>query len=268
VNDFEAGSGDFAGNGFRIGSEPQFSGNAIHSDHPYSDEQTSIYTLTVPIRVASDMAFVAFDELALVEPGDGGAVFGDFAFWDYVSVEGSLDGLTWIPIDGWDAGAYPEWLTAYDQNSPSPSLLRRRTLDLHDVFNPGNLVLLRFKLFADSSGNGWGWVVDNLEIQLGSPTDVAANAPKVFLEQNTPNPFNANTEIRYTLTRKGEATLRIYDVRGRIVRTLVSGVQGAGPQTIRWDGRADNGGAVASGIYVYRLQAEGHLLQRKMAVLK
>jgi photosystem II stability/assembly factor-like uncharacterized protein len=268
VNDFETANGDFVGSGFRIGGEPGFSGDAIHSQHPYIDGQTAIYTLAVPIRVASAMAHVSFDELALVEPGDAGTVFGDLAFWDYVSVEASIDGLNWIALDGWDAGAYPEWLTAYFQNAPSPSLLRRRTLDLHDAFNPGNLVLLRFKLFADSFVNGWGWIIDNLEIQVGSPTDVAATAPKVSLEQNIPNPFNINTEIRYTLARDGDATLRVYDVRGRIVRTLVTGMQSAGPQSIRWDGRDDNGAVVASGVYVYRLRTEGQLLQRKMTVLK
>ena len=112
----------------------------------------------MPIRVAQSNAYVAFDEVALVEPGEPGTVFGDFAFWDYVIVEGTTDGVNWIPVaDGWDARAYPEWQSAYfSGTTPTTSLLRRRTLDLHDHFQWGDTVLLRFRLYADGAANGWG----------------------------------------------------------------------------------------------------------------
>jgi hypothetical protein len=217
--------------------------------------------------VSYALANVEFDEIAIVEPGDPGTEFGDSAFWDYVSVEASLDGLVWTPLDGWDAGAYPEWLSAYP-NAPSPSLFRPRSLDLTQFYSPNDVVLLRFKLYADSYVNGWGWVIDNLAIQVGAPTDVAGTVPKMSLAQNVPNPFNATTRISFSLPRGGETLLRIYDVRGRVVRTLISGPQPAGPQSIDWNGRDDNGVNVASGVYFYRLRAEGELFQRKMTVLK
>jgi hypothetical protein len=267
VNDFESPTTDFVGNGFHIGGESGFSGNAIHSDHPYSDGQTLIYTLTRPIRVSYALANVEFDEIAIVEPGDPGTEFGDSAFWDYVSVEASLDGLVWTALDGWDAGAHAEWLAAYP-SAPSPSLFRPRSLDLTSFYSPNDVVLLRFKLYADSYVNGWGWVIDNLAIQVGAPTDVAGTVPKMSLAQNVPNPFNATTRIFFTLPRGGETTLRIYDVRGRVVRTLLNGPRSAGPQSIDWNGRNDNGANVASGVYFYRLHAEGQLFQRKMTLLK
>ena len=63
-------------------------------------------------------------------------------------------------------------------------------------------------------------------------------------------------------------TLRIFDVRGREVRTLFSGQQTAGTHEVEWDGRDGAGGAAASGVYVYRLLAGGETQQRSMTLVK
>jgi hypothetical protein len=113
---------------------------------------------------------------------------------------------------------------------------------------------------------------DNVEVRV--VTDLAtATGPvlkQTHLEQNHPNPFNPVTTIGYTLATSGHVTLRVYDVTGALVRTLVDGVQSAdaGALQATWDGRADTGAAVSSGVYFYRLEAGGTIETRRMVLLK
>jgi len=89
------------------------------------------------------------------------------------------------------------------------------------------------------------------------------------LGQNTPNPFNPATTISYTVPDAGGVvTLRIYDVAGRLVRSLVDGFEPAGEHAVAWDGRNDRGRAVASGIYHYRLTGPGYAGQKRMVLLR
>jgi DNA-binding beta-propeller fold protein YncE len=73
------------------------------------------------------------------------------------------------------------------------------------------------------------------------------------LEQNYPNPFNPATTIRFALPVSGFVTLRVYDVVGREVRTLVAGDRPVGMHAVEWDGTNDAGAPAATGIYFYRL---------------
>ncbi|RKZ19163.1 hypothetical protein DRQ50_02615, partial [bacterium] len=88
------------------------------------------------------------------------------------------------------------------------------------------------------------------------------------LAQNYPNPFNPRTWVDYSLAKAGPVSLKIYDARGRLVRTLVEQNQGAGPQRAQWDGLDDGGRGVASGVYHYVLQTEQGDLRRKMTLLR
>ncbi|MFQ5512367.1 MAG: M1 family aminopeptidase [Candidatus Krumholzibacteriia bacterium] len=118
---------------------------------------------------------------------------------------------------------------------------------------------------------------DNVEFILSAffqepfiPTAIAAGAvPKPLrLAQNFPNPFNPVTTIRFSVPAKSRVTLRVYDVAGRLVETLLSGEVTAGAHTVTWDGSNRNGQAVASGVYFYRLSAPGRKLTRKMVLLQ
>ncbi len=272
-NDFEAAGNDFVGNGFTVTTNAGFVGKAIHSPHNYADNTTLTYMLTVPIRVASAHADVLFDDVAIVEPGEPGTVFGDPSFYDYVVVEGTKDGITWTPIEaGYDARLYPEWETAFNNGaSGTAAMLRAHDMNLLNVFAPGDIVLLRFRLFADPGANGWGWIIDNLRIQPNAPTSDPGDLPPardVVLAQNVPNPFNPTTKIDYALPTAGKVTLGIYDVRGRLVRGLVSGVETAGEHSAQWNGRDDRGVAVASGTYLYRLETPAGMRQRRMTLVR
>ncbi|MEZ4386427.1 MAG: C25 family cysteine peptidase [Candidatus Krumholzibacteriia bacterium] len=98
-------------------------------------------------------------------------------------------------------------------------------------------------------------------------TDVPPPA-QVGLFQNHPNPFNPQTVIVFDVPRLQDVRLRIYDVQGRLVRTLVAGPQPAGRHEAVWRGRDDHGGEVSSGLYFYRLTTGGQDLVRKMTLLK
>jgi hypothetical protein len=88
------------------------------------------------------------------------------------------------------------------------------------------------------------------------------------LEQNSPNPFNPETAIRFSLASKENVTLAVYDVSGRLVRMLTSGTQDVGTHSITWDGRNDAGSTVSSGVYFYRLDAGKFSATKKMVMLK
>jgi hypothetical protein len=88
------------------------------------------------------------------------------------------------------------------------------------------------------------------------------------LYQNTPNPFNPVTLIRFSTARAGPISLRIYDERGRLVRTLISGQLPAGAHEVVWDGRDEAGRTVASGNYYYRLRTADRTLRQKMMLIR
>ena len=83
-----------------------------------------------------------------------------------------------------------------------------------------------------------------------------------------PNPSHVGTTISFSLTQAGDARLAIYDVQGRLIRTLMDGWQQVGAQSVVWDGRDDKGAPTPSGIYLYRLDAEGGNLVRKLIRLQ
>lgn len=101
-------------------------------------------------------------------------------------------------------------------------------------------------------------------------TGVAGDAPPAvtMLAQNVPNPFNPRTTIRFALAREGDARLRIFDGRGRLVRALVDGRLPAGEHEAVWDGADDTGKPVAAGVYAYVLKAGREELRRKLILVK
>jgi hypothetical protein len=96
-----------------------------------------------------------------------------------------------------------------------------------------------------------------------------APAPKAYaLAQNFPNPFNPSTSITFDMKEPGAVTLKVYDVAGRLVRTLVDGVKDAGAYSIAWDGRDNAGSEVASGIYFYKMETKDFSRTRKIVLLR
>jgi hypothetical protein len=91
----------------------------------------------------------------------------------------------------------------------------------------------------------------------------------VSLHQNYPNPFNPETTIEYELAEPGHVQLKIYNLRGQLVRTLVDSRQLGGRHQVAWDGSGERGESrVASGVYVYELKVGEKVYRKKMALLR
>lgn len=104
---------------------------------------------------------------------------------------------------------------------------------------------------------------------ITNPSVTDAVTPKsTKLAQNFPNPFNPSTAIKFDLKDKGFVTLKVYNVAGQLVRTLVNGVKDANTYTVTWDGKNDRGGAVASGIYFYKMDTKDFSQTKKMVMLR
>ncbi len=88
------------------------------------------------------------------------------------------------------------------------------------------------------------------------------------LEQNYPNPFNSGTVIRFALQQADDVELAVYNLAEQRVMNIAQGPRSAGSYTLRWDGCDDAGREVASGMYLYRLQAGEQLVTRKMLLLR
>jgi hypothetical protein len=95
--------------------------------------------------------------------------------------------------------------------------------------------------------------------------------PKAYsLAQNSPNPFNPSTTISYSVPEGNtdHVSLSVYDLRGRLIRTLVDQVREAGNYSVFWDGTDRFGRQVSSGVYFYRIRAGEFTQSRKMVLLK
>ena len=104
---------------------------------------------------------------------------------------------------------------------------------------------------------------------VGTDEPPAAPPARTVLFQNTPNPFNPLTFVRYDLAEDASVTLTVFDVYGTAVRTLVSARQSADRYTVQWDGTNDDGVAMASGVYWVRLRtSSGFVASTKMVVVK
>lgn len=145
------------------------------------------------------------------------------------------------------------------------------TFDLTGIANEGNTIALRFDFGADNNTLVYrGWYLDDVVSDgfgtAGGPLAVGDNnsTPREFsLEQNYPNPFNPSTAISYQLAGTSHVTLKVFDLLGREVATLVNGVKPAGRYEATW--QTQN---AASGLYFYRIEAGSFIDMKKMLLLK
>jgi hypothetical protein len=183
---------------FSIKKTEGFSSTALHSKHPYP---TAIYsgntinltaTLKNPCTIRSSEAYLDFDEIVLVEPSTVGTVFGDYEFWDYCIIEGSIDKVNWYAFEqkGYKTELFDDWLAVYysktitdNSGRISSTAIATESLYHHHKVNllgnkylrKGDNVYIRFRLFSDAFVNGWGWVIDNIKIQTTSVNDIILN---------------------------------------------------------------------------------------------
>lgn len=104
---------------------------------------------------------------------------------------------------------------------------------------------------------------------LTSVVEQQGEQPTNFsLSQNYPNPFNPETTIEYQLPRAGQVKVVIYNVAGKLVRTLIDAQHAAGKFQTHWDGKDELGNQVASGVYLYQLQAGNFQAAQRMILMR
>lgn len=297
TNNFDAATEDFSTiGGWGVAQPTGFTNGALHSAHPYKnggDENLQTNTLAllrVPIELKQelDSATITFDEIALVEPGADGSVFGDSDFYDFVTVEGSYDGgASWIPFeDGYDASVDSKWSSAFNNNlvkgtflavdgnsyesvdskgTATSALYKKRTIKMlaSGDFLAGDIILLRFRLFADELTYGWGWAIDNLQIQVPPPPPVLATEP-IASEGLTlvPNPSPDELKVTTNLTKPGRVKMEIISSNGVKVmdREYMTDVSTFNQKIDLRD--------FASGTYLVRIHTENGVVVKRFAVSK
>ncbi len=207
-----------------------------------AEGQTAVFTVSIPADATLLSAGLLWtldwhtwptNDLDLLVIDPAGTLYTDGATLDapeFVSFPTPMPG-TWTFI----MQGYTVW---------SPTDLARLSV---------NLETPEFKLAGESSGIGG---------------EILLKPDRTALAANFPNPFNPSTTIKYQLAEDALVSVKIYNVRGQLVRSLVDDFQPAGFYDIRWDGHDAAGNTLASGTYIYRMKAGDFEQTRKMILLK
>ena len=166
------------------------------------------------------------------------------AVWD---LDG--DGATEIALAGWDRKLHVWRYPGFFSPLGAPWPMWR-----HDNWHTG---LMTFPILTHAD-------------PPPAPAPAPAPPARPWLGQNRPNPFNPSTVIGFAVPgpERAEVRLRVFDVAGRLVATLVSRRLDPGYHEVRWDGRSDRGGTLASGVYLLRAEIGPATLSRKLALIR
>ena len=108
----------------------------------------------------------------------------------------------------------------------------------------------------------------NYTTTVEETTDTPASPQAFALLDNYPNPFNPETRIAYAIPRAARVEIAVFDMLGRIVRTLLADHAAMGQYQMFWDGRDDQGELLGSGVYMYRMRAGNFVASKKMVLLR
>lgn len=261
--------------GFTVSQPAGFNSPGLHTAHPYLEGAELIATLRTPVKVQGASG-IYYKDVAIVEPGEPGAQYPSVYMWDYVTVEGSLDGNHWtILISPYDCRLNTTWQSIYDaEGNGTEAMMIDQKINLNDYYNDGDVVIIRFRLFSDEAAYGWGWAVDDIVVTDNFVSDIEDQEnlkPIGFnLVGNYPNPFNPGTTIKFSVEPGQTATMDIFNSLGQRVKTLFKNklFNMGQEQQFYWDGKNHFGVSLSSGIYFYRLQSNGKTASRRMLLLK
>lgn len=208
-----------------------FDVNGISLYYVFQNPKTDIITITTP----------------------NGALVNLISLAAYQVSEVSTDSLI---IEGWDALGLK-----YSRSFPNDSSWEILTLN----YNKINKIIIKI----DSTGDGGltDYNFDNFtfgNVISYTQKDSSASVPQDYsLSQNYPNPFNPSTVINYRLAKDGKVVLKVYDLLGREISTLVDGEKAAGSYSVTF-----NANNLSSGMYIYIIKADGFVSSNKMILLK
>lgn len=130
----------------------------------------------------------------------------------------------------------------------------------------------KFGMWSFQNNYGIPGYFDNIRVTSNEPVSVdeeTTSLPSAFrLFRNFPNPFNARTAIEFEVNRRVDATLDIYNIHGQLVKSLLRGHLEPKRYSVIWNGTDDQGEAVPTGVYIYRLSGGAHRVSDKMILLK
>ena len=189
--------------------------------------------------------------------GEGGASTDD----DFV-VEATSNGTNWVELER-VVNIANSWTEV--------------NAELTDLVGLSNTVQFRFVACDLGSGGLVEAAIDDLSLETyqadltAAPGDEPQQLWSLQLQQSQPNPFHPGdgpTTLRFSLETPSMARLSIYDISGRHVRTLAEERFTQGEHTLTWDGKDAHGQAAGSGVYFYRLEAEGHSQSRSLVLVR
>jgi len=265
--DFESGVGVFSGD-WIIGA-PGF-----NSDQCLTDSEGNYPSNATLIATCDEV----LDFTDVMEP-----MVSFYAKWN---IENSWDAVFFeISTDGgvnWDALEVPGRTNAASgqgaqQPAGTPVFDNQQanfvscSVDLSSYINETD-VRFRFRLATDSSSNRDGFYLDNFKVRITreengnvSPVEVPTVTASV---RAYPNPFNPQTTVNFTIPRDGQVTLAVFDVQGRLVRSLVSESLPAGKHQAVWNGQTDSGAMAGSGVYFARMVSGDTVTGAKLMLVK
>jgi predicted glutamine amidotransferase len=215
--------------------------------------------VTPPISILqhTTLSFWHWMDAEVVIGGQGDAYDGGI-------VEMSVNGADWQQIT--PVGGYPYRIRTSIRPGPFPigtmvfSGTHTWEPESFTINSDGGTIRFRFRFGSNGTVHREGWYIDDVQVLSYSHASAIGDPPQQpqspsFLGASSPNPFSPATRIRFSLPEARQATLRILDAQGRLVRTLIDGRVPAGEQTALWDGQDERGQSAASGVYFYRLQS-------------
>jgi hypothetical protein len=174
------------------------------------------------------------------------------------------------PINWWPQVCVGTICIPGDSSSHSIGVAGSDTLGLNVVANTDGVDQMTFTV--RSQGNPSLSYSFQVTLYAGNATvdvqEITALGAGYELRQNSPNPVRAATSIRFAVPHEQSIELQVYDVSGRVVRTLSNGVWPAGSHSLDWDGRNGAGVAVPAGVYFYRLVTAQGSLSKRLTVIR
>jgi len=243
-------------------SEVSHSGNYSFTDSPrtdYPDNGSSAFTLGSIFTLTGSAAELRFWTRWHIETN-----------YDCATVEASTDdGATWTPLQGKYTGRGSGAGTQVPEFSPGYDGIKHEwveeVIDLEQFLMKS--VRFRFRMLSDSYVSFAGIFIDDIRLLLyslgGNAVPESERPHACVLEQSYPNPFNPISEIGFQIAESEHVILKVYDLLGREVATLVKERKAPGTYTVKFDARG-----LASGVYFYRLQAGAFVQTKKMILAK
>lgn len=199
------------------------------------------------------------------------------AFFD-IDIVTAVELITFEAIEG-NGKVIIKWETSTEKNTIGFNILKSNEKDRE--FTQINEKLIecnskRIYYYTDidvEAGRTYYYILESVdmngETNLYRTVSITLKIPQKYeLYQNYPNPFNPITNIKFDIPKNEKVTLKIYNILGQEIKTLINAEMNAGAHTVQWDGTNNIGIKVASGVYIYQVKAGKFAKAKKMSFVK